>query len=57
MTGIVAFLDHTWNEKYTSSVGYSQVDIDNTNGQAPDAFKPGQYVLANLLYYARRRTS
>jgi hypothetical protein len=27
------------------------VDIDNTNGQRPDAFKRGQYALANLLYY------
>ena len=26
-------------------------DIDNTDGQAPDAFKVGQYALGNLLYY------
>ena len=50
VTGIVAFLDHTWNAKYSSSIGYSQVDIDNTNGQSPSAFKKGQYFLANLLY-------
>ena len=25
--------------------------IDNSNGQAPDAFKKGQYFLANLMYY------
>ena len=50
VTGVVAFLDHTWNAKYTSSIGYSQVNIENTNGQAPDAFHLGQYFLANLLY-------
>ncbi len=48
--GYVAFFDHTWNDLFTSSVGYSRVDIDNTNGQAPSAFKDGQYALFNLLY-------
>jgi len=50
VTGVVAFLDHTWNEKFTSSVGYSMVDIDNSDRQAPDAFKRGQYALGNVLY-------
>jgi hypothetical protein len=50
VTGIVAFLDHTWNKKFTSSVGYSSVSIDNSSGQGPDAFKLGQYALVNLLY-------
>ena len=36
--------------KFTSAVGYSSQDIDNTDGQAPDAFKTGQYALGNLLY-------
>jgi hypothetical protein len=48
--GYVAFLDHTWNPKYSSSIGYSRLDIENSSGQAADAFKTGQYVLANLLY-------
>jgi hypothetical protein len=51
MTGIVAFLDHTWNDRFTSSVGYSRIDIDNVELQAPDAFKSGQYFLANLMVY------
>ena len=50
ITGIVAFLDHTWNEKFTSSVGYSYQDNDNTDGQSSDAFKIGHYFLANVLY-------
>jgi hypothetical protein len=49
--GIVAFLDHKWSDKYTSSIGYSLVDIDNSDGQTPRAFKRGQYGLANLLWH------
>ncbi len=51
LVGIVAFLDLNWNAKWTSTVGYSMLDIDNSDGQAAMAFKKGQYALANLLYY------
>ena len=50
ITGLVLFFDHTWSEKFTSSVGYSRQDNDNTDGQAPDAFRIGQYALGNVLY-------
>jgi hypothetical protein len=50
IVGIVAFLDHSWNEMLSSSLGYSRTDIDNTDAQAPSAFKNGQYALGNLLY-------
>jgi hypothetical protein len=49
--GIVAFLDHTWSEKFSTTVGYSMQDIDNSNGQAANAFRRGDYALGNLLYY------
>lgn len=49
--GIVAFYDRTWSDKFTSTIGYSMVDIDNSDGQADDAFKRGHYALANILYY------
>jgi hypothetical protein len=49
--GIVAFLDHNWNEKFSSSVGYSMLDIDNSDAQAPDAFHRGHYAVGNVLYY------
>jgi len=48
--GTVIFLDHTWNDKWSTTVGYSETDIDNTEGQSPDAYKKGQYALFNLLY-------
>jgi hypothetical protein len=51
LLGVVAFLDVNWSEKASSSIGYSMVDIDNTDGQAPDAFRKGQYALANILFY------
>ena len=51
VTGVVAFLDHTWSSRFSTSIGYSMVDIDNSDGQAPSAFKNGQYALANLMYY------
>ena len=51
IVGVVAFLDHTWNSKYSTAIGYSFQDNDNTEGQAPSAFSRGHYVLGNLLYY------
>jgi hypothetical protein len=49
--GLVAFFDQQWNDKFRSSIGYSMVDINNSDGQDPSAFKRGHYTLANLLYY------
>jgi hypothetical protein len=49
--GVVAFLDHRWNEKFTTAIGYSLTENDNSDGQAPDAYKTGHYALGNLLYY------
>ena len=48
---MVAFYDRTWSDKWTSTIGYSYVNISNTDGQNPDAFKAGHYALVNLLYY------
>jgi len=50
ITGVVAFLDHTWNSQWTSSIGYSGQFIDNAEGQAPDAFRTGHYAVGNVLY-------
>jgi DcaP outer membrane protein len=50
IVGIVAFLDHSWNSRWTSAVGYSFQDNDNREGQNPDAFRRGHYALGNLLY-------
>lgn len=49
--GVVAFLDQQWNDKFSSSIGYSMVDINNTDGQNDSEYHRGHYALANLLYY------
>jgi hypothetical protein len=51
LIGIVAFYDHTWSSKFTSTFGYSRMDIDNSSGQSANAFRTGQYAVTNLLYY------
>jgi hypothetical protein len=48
--GVVSFLDHNWNDHVTSSIGYSLVDIDNSNAQLPSDYHQGHYALTNLLY-------
>ena len=50
ITGVVAFLDHSWGSDFTTAVGYSGQFNDNTAGQVPSAFRNGHYVLGNLLY-------
>jgi len=49
--GISAFLDHTWSKRFSTAIGYSMVNITNSNGQAADAYHRGQYALTNLLFY------
>ncbi|MHA4845698.1 DcaP family trimeric outer membrane transporter [Flavitalea antarctica] len=51
MIGVTAFLDHTWSEKFSTAIGWSMIDIDNSDGQTPDAFKKGNYIVGNLMYY------
>jgi hypothetical protein len=55
MWSMVAFLDHNWNKRFSTAVGYSMLDIDNSNGQAANAFHRGHYALANLLFYPTER--
>jgi hypothetical protein len=47
---VVAFVDHSWNERFTSSIGYSLENIWNSDAQAANAFHQGHYALTNLLY-------
>jgi hypothetical protein len=50
VTGIVAFLDHNWNPRLSTAIGWSQVHIQNTAQGSPTSYKNGQYALVNLLY-------
>jgi hypothetical protein len=49
--GVVAFYDRYWSDRWSSSVGYSLVNIDNEPLQLPAEFHRGQYGLVNLLHY------
>lgn len=50
VTGIVAFIDQTWNKKLSSSAGYSYVNIKNTVASDASSFKSGNYAVANIIY-------
>lgn len=51
ITGITAFLDLNWSDKWTSTVGFSMQDNDLPDGQAESDFATGFYGLANLLWH------
>src|SRR5882672_3426350 len=47
--GIVSFLDHNWSERFSTAIGYSMLNIENSNAQRPSDFHQGHYALGNLL--------
>jgi hypothetical protein len=53
LTGVMAYYDHYWSDRWSSSVGYSYTEVDNTNFQEPGSFHKGEYASGNLLYYPR----
>ena len=51
LTGVVIYYDHYWNSTWSSSIGYSYTQVNNTDLQDPTAFHKGQYASVNLLMY------
>ncbi|MCB1841931.1 MAG: hypothetical protein KDI09_03120, partial [Halioglobus sp.] len=51
LLGIVAYYDHYWNERWSSSVGWTMTDLDTRPGQADNEFAKGQLASVNLLHY------
>jgi hypothetical protein len=49
--GVVSFLDHNWSDRFSTSIGYSMLNIDNSNAMTPVSFHQGHYALTNLLYH------
>lgn len=49
--GAVAFYDHYWNEKFSSTIGASVVNIQNVILLPPATFRRGWYGVTDLLYY------
>jgi hypothetical protein len=46
----MAYLEHHWNDHWTTSGGYSMTSVDNTNFQSANTFRRGEYASVNLLY-------
>jgi len=51
--GFLTFAEIKWSNTLESSVGYSMLEIDNTDMQSGAAFKRGQYGLFNLRYHPK----
>jgi hypothetical protein len=51
LLGVVSFLDHNWSDRFSTSIGYSMLNIWNSNAQLPSDFHQGHYALTNLLYH------
>ena len=50
LLGVLIYYDHYWNADWSSSIGYSFTQVDNTSFQDPVAFHKGDYASVNLLY-------
>ena len=48
--GASTYLDHYWAPRVTTAIGWSMVNITNSNEQAPSAYHNGQYAGVNLLW-------
>jgi len=49
--GAVGFLDHNWSKRFSTSLGYSLVNIYNSDAQKPNDYHQGHYALTNLLFH------
>jgi hypothetical protein len=49
LVGTIAYYDHSWNDKWTTTLGFSQTEVQNSDLQTADAFNRGQYASINLL--------
>jgi hypothetical protein len=49
--GVVSFLDRNWSERFSSSIGYSMENIENSDAEKASDFHQGHYALTNLLYH------
>ena len=50
MTGLTLFLEHKWNDKFSSNVGYSMLMNDIPDNYEEHTFKTGQYGIFNVVY-------
>ncbi len=48
--GVVAYYDHYWNDRWSSTIGWSMTELDDEDGMGDEEFKKGQIASTNLLY-------
>jgi len=48
--GWLLYYNHSWSDKWTSAIGYSEHTQDNLDGQLGTAFHRGSYGSGNVLY-------
>lgn len=48
--GLVSYFDVYWNEKFSTSFGYSVLSNKTTDSQLSTSYKKGQYASINILY-------
>lgn len=53
--GGFAAYQHYWGPKWSTTVGYSYLEVDDTSGQGDDTYESGHYVVANIMYYPVER--
>lgn len=51
LIGVSAYYDIKWSDRWSSSVGYSFNDVENTDFQDPGTYARGDYASANLIHY------
>ncbi len=55
VTTTLLFYDLYWSKRWSSTIGFSTVDLDLPNGQAANSFEKGRYALTNLQYHPSDR--
>ncbi len=51
LLGVLAYYDHYWTDKWSSSLGWSYANQETSGGQSGAAYDSAHYGNANLLYY------
>jgi hypothetical protein len=51
LLGISTYYDHFWNDRWSTSLGWSMTDLDASDGQSVTEFEKGQIAQINLLHY------
>jgi hypothetical protein len=57
LLGIVSFIDHNWSDRFSTAIGYSMMNVWNSNAQRPSDYHQGHYALTNLLFHPVKKVT